>query len=66
MKQTTNKLVKSDDKKHSIVFKPVAGTKDPIVTSVYIMKTGIPTSAQDCKITISWPEGGQDEAYLKI
>ena len=66
MKTVTNKLHKADDKKHSVVFKPTSNVENPIVTSVYIMKTAIPTGAIECKLTISWPEGGQDEAYLKV
>ena len=42
MPQTTKKTVKMfkyDDKKHSIVYKPLADEKNPILTSVYLMRT---------------------------
>lgn len=66
MKVYTNKFVKAEDKKHSKVFKPVGDEDSRIASSIYIMNGIIPIAATECKITVSWPEGGQDEAYLKI
>lgn len=66
MKQVTNKLTKTEDKKHSVIFKPDAGVESPAVQSIYISRAVIPHGATECKLTLSWPDGGQDEAYLKI
>lgn len=68
MKTTTNTLIRDRDCKHSVIFKPIAMTETDktIVTSVYISKSTIPVGAKECKLTISWSEGGQDEAYLKV
>lgn len=67
MKSYTNKLFLADNKKHSKVFKPTDSSNEgTIASSVYIMNGVIPVGATECKITVSWPKGGQDEAYLKV
>lgn len=66
MKQVTNTLTKADDKKHSIVFKPAGDDENVICSSIYIMREVIPQGATECKITLSWPEGGQDQDYAAV
>lgn len=66
MKQITNTLKAADPKKHSIVFKPTGDDAVVICSSIYILNDAIPPGADECKITISWPDGGQDEDYNNI
>jgi hypothetical protein len=66
MKQYTNTLKAADPKKHSIVFKPAGDDANVIASSIYILNDVIPDGADECKITISWPDGGQDEEYNNL
>lgn len=64
MKQHTAMFTKTKEVKHSIVFGSQAD--DAPVGSVYVRKLVIPIGATECKITVSFPDGGQDEAYKAI
>ena len=64
MKQHTATFKKAKECKHSYVFES-ADEKAP-ATSVYVRKSVIPIGAQECKITVSFPDGGQDETYNTI
>lgn len=50
--------------KHSIVFES-ADEKAP-AGSVYVRKNVIPIGATECKITVSFPDGGQDVDYKNV
>jgi hypothetical protein len=63
MIQYINTLKAADPKKHSIVFKPAGEDEHVICSSIYILNEVIPVGANECKITISWPEGGADVDY---
>lgn len=65
MKTIVLTLVKSEDKVHSVIFKPIGAKpgQPPFVSSVYIMRSALLPGTTEIKLELHQPEGGQDVAY---